>query len=361
MRQNSNVEEEVFTLAWAYDQIWASLRWYAGQIAGTYDEGKEQFQFRQTGRKPTGPDDGYGFNITGFTFGPTHAKPVFAIVMRSVGEYDKEADELIRSEIAAFFDDGVQVAWDVDVLHDRAIRVYRAANPGYPIVYHMGEVAEAEPALPGWKLPLSELSYHRDEGILATTALVNPALAIRTLASIPGKAEIIRGNIVHFSQAGGFSGWAGDQIFSSLHDYCKKTKLGIAVGDNKAFLVDLPGRKSFSPTVALYIGRMHAGFYYGEPRFAVEVRNGLDYSNDGEGRISAKIADYFAAGTEVVWDVDVLRYEFVRVFHKDNPDQPTVYRRGDLAEAEPAVPGWRMPADDLFYQQYDTEDDVVEK
>lgn len=29
------------------------------------------------------------------------------------------------------------------------------------------------------------------------------------------------------------------------------------------------------------------------------------------------------------------------------PDQPTVYHRGDLAEAEPAVPGWTMPVDDL--------------
>ena len=30
------------------------------------------------------------------------------------------------------------------------------------------------------------------------------------------------------------------------------------------------------------------------------------------------------------------------------PDQPTVYRRGEVAEAEPAVPGWRMPVDEMF-------------
>jgi hypothetical protein len=30
------------------------------------------------------------------------------------------------------------------------------------------------------------------------------------------------------------------------------------------------------------------------------------------------------------------------------PGAPTVYRRGDVAEAEPAVPGWTMPVDDLF-------------
>ena len=31
-----------------------------------------------------------------------------------------------------------------------------------------------------------------------------------------------------------------------------------------------------------------------------------------------------------------------------NPAEPTVYRRGDEAEAEPALPGWRMQVDDLF-------------
>jgi hypothetical protein len=39
----------------------------------------------------------------------------------------------------------------------------------------------------------------------------------------------------------------------------------------------------------------------------------------------------------------------VRVYRDNDPDQPAaVYRRGDVAEAEPAVPGWRMPVDDLF-------------
>ena len=38
----------------------------------------------------------------------------------------------------------------------------------------------------------------------------------------------------------------------------------------------------------------------------------------------------------------------VRVYRKDTPDAPTVYRRGEAAEAEPALPGWTMPVDDLF-------------
>lgn len=47
-------------------------------------------------------------------------------------------------------------------------------------------------------------------------------------------------------------------------------------------------------------------------------------------------------------DVDLLSDDVVRVYRSTAPDTSTVYRRGDIAEAEPAVPGWTMPVDDLF-------------
>ena len=61
-----------------------------------------------------------------------------------------------------------------------------------------------------------------------------------------------------------------------------------------------------------------------------------------------KRLDYFAAGTLVVWDVDLLSEDVVRVYRASSPDHPTVYRRGEEAEAEPALSGWAMPVDDLF-------------
>ena len=60
------------------------------------------------------------------------------------------------------------------------------------------------------------------------------------------------------------------------------------------------------------------------------------------------IADYFAAGTVVVWDVDVLKEELVRVYRRDDPNNPVIYRRGEIADAEPAVPGWRFPIGEMF-------------
>ena len=64
--------------------------------------------------------------------------------------------------------------------------------------------------------------------------------------------------------------------------------------------------------------------------------------------MAAKRADYFAAGTLVVWDVDVLEEDLVRVYRASEPESPTIYKRGENAEAEPAVPGWSMPVDALF-------------
>jgi hypothetical protein len=77
----------------------------------------------------------------------------------------------------------------------------------------------------------------------------------------------------------------------------------------------------------------------------VGATNVLRKSQKAEQGLTQKRADYFATGTLVVWDVDLLSQDIVRVYRADNPDHPTIYRWGQVAEAEPAVPGWRMPVD----------------
>jgi Uma2 family endonuclease len=169
------------------------------------------------------------------------------------------------------------------------------------------------------------------------------------LYTIDGKAEIVNGEIVLMSPTGGRPGYAADEVFASLRQHAKRTKSGRAVADNKAFRVDLPNRESFSPDAAFYIGPDPGmKFYTGAPVFAVEVRSENDYGPKAEKAIREKIADYFAAGTLVVWDVDLLSDDVVRAYRASEANRPTIYRRGDTAQAEPAVPGWSMPVDDLF-------------
>lgn len=164
-----------------------------------------------------------------------------------------------------------------------------------------------------------------------------------------GKAELVDGEIVLMSPTGGGPGFAGDEIFVSLREYMRRVKLGRAVGDNKGFRVNLPRRQSFSPDAALYVGPNPGMKYYdGAPVFAVQVWSEGDYGPTAETEMATKRADYFAAGTLVVWDVDLQSEEVVKVYRASDPTQTTVYRKGDKAEAEPAVPGWTMAVDDLF-------------
>ena len=164
-----------------------------------------------------------------------------------------------------------------------------------------------------------------------------------------GKAELVHGELVLMSPTGGVPGRAGGEVYVHLRRYERQTGSGYAFPDNVGFIVDLPNRQSFSPDAAFYTGELQGGkFLDGAPIFAAEVRSENDYGPAAEQDMAAKRADYFAAGTLVVWDVDVLREQVVRVYRADDPEHPAIYRRGETAEAEPALPGWSMPVDALF-------------
>jgi Uma2 family endonuclease len=172
---------------------------------------------------------------------------------------------------------------------------------------------------------------------------------IEDLYKVEGKAELVNGEIILMSPTGYHPHYAADEVFSALREYSKRNKFGRVVSDNAAFVVNLPNRKSFSPDAALYVGRDPGmKFFDGAPVFAVEVRSEGDYGPRAERAMAAKRADYFAAGTLVVWDVDLLSDDVVRVYRASDPERATVYHRGEIAEAEPALSGWTMAVDDLF-------------
>jgi Uma2 family endonuclease len=173
---------------------------------------------------------------------------------------------------------------------------------------------------------------------------------IEDLYRIPGngKAEIVNGEAVLMSPTGDMPARAGGSIYVSLRGVERQAG-GRAYPDNVGFRVNLPHRKSFSPDAAFYVGKPSGmKFLDGAPVFAAEVRSENDYGREAEIELAAKRKDYFAAGTLVVWDVDLLSDAVVKVYRATDPDNPQIYRRGEVAEAEPAVPGWRMPVDELF-------------
>ncbi len=180
-------------------------------------------------------------------------------------------------------------------------------------------------------------------------AKVRTEATIEDLYSVPdnSKAEIVAGEIMPISPTQWGPNIAGGRIFSSLDAYAEKEQNGYAFTDNMAFVVTVPTQRSFSPDAAYFLGEPEEGpdeFIRAAPTFAVEVRSDGDYGSAAE----RKRVEYFAAGTLVVWDVDVLREMVVRVYRASDPDTATVYGKGEIAEAEPAVPGWRFQVDRIL-------------
>ncbi len=174
---------------------------------------------------------------------------------------------------------------------------------------------------------------------------------IEDLYRVPedGKAELVNGEIIKMPPTGGVPGRAGGDVYTSLRQYERRIGGGYAFPDNVGFSVRLPNRESFSPDAAFYVGELNGGeFLEGAPIFAVEVRSKNDYGPQAERELAEKRADYFACGTQVVWDVDVLREKVVRVYRAGDADNPTIYRKGEVAEAAPALPGWSIPVDEFI-------------
>lgn len=175
---------------------------------------------------------------------------------------------------------------------------------------------------------------------------------INDLSAVEGKAELIGGRIVPLMPTGRKPNRVAGRIFRSLDDHAETTGVGEAYTDNMGFTIaELPsGRESFSPDVSYYRGVMPTNpmrFIAGPPTFAVEVRSESDYGPSAEQALADKRADYFAAGTLVVWDVDP-QAEWIRVYRATDPAHPVTFLRGQTADAEPAVIGWRVAVDRVF-------------
>jgi Uma2 family endonuclease len=168
-----------------------------------------------------------------------------------------------------------------------------------------------------------------------------------------GKAELIGGRIVRFMASGLAPSTVAFRIAMSLEQHRRETGQGRAFPDGLGYAIRPPmasGRQSFSPDASYYLGPLPKNkmrFIEGAPTLAVEVRSEDDYGAAAEEEMAAKRADYFEAGTQVVWDVDP-EARVVVVYRPESSQAPERFGPGQIADAEPAVPGWRLAVDELF-------------
>ncbi len=183
-----------------------------------------------------------------------------------------------------------------------------------------------------------------------TLTLAVPRATLDDLMRVEGKAELIGGRVVSFMASGYRPSRVAMRIGRSLDEYCYATGRGIGFADGIGYAVPelSTGRESFSPDASYYTGPLPANemrFISGPPDFAVEVRSENDYGPTAEVEMADKRAEYFEAGTLVVWDVDPVA-RTVRRYRADG--SVAEFGPGTEADAEPAVPGWRLAVDWLM-------------
>jgi Uma2 family endonuclease len=163
--------------------------------------------------------------------------------------------------------------------------------------------------------------------------------------------ELVNGRLVKMAPTGYRPGRVAFLIADALLDYEEETGVGVAVADGSAYVVNLPNRRSFSPdasyTYDIPDEATEMKFIDGIPIFAAEVRSENDFGPAADRAYAAKRADYFAAGTLVVWDVDP-KQRVIASYRADRPETPTIFHEGEIANAEPALPGWSVPMHQLF-------------
>ena len=177
-----------------------------------------------------------------------------------------------------------------------------------------------------------------------------PRATLDDLMSYDGGAELINGRIVPKMPHGRRPNVVAGRIFRKLADYADD-RGGTAFTDGIGFAVPVAssGRESFSPDVSYYAAPLDLSsmrFVEDAPTLAIEVRSENDYGPKPEREMASKRAEYFEAGTLVVWDVDPVAGVVRR--YRPGDATPAEFRAGDEADAEPAAPGWRVMVDWLM-------------
>lgn len=185
--------------------------------------------------------------------------------------------------------------------------------------------------------------------------LMNRDATVDDLYLVEGRAEIVNGRIVMLDVGGFAHSRAAMFIVGCLKQFEKRTRSGYAMNELANYRVELPHRQSLCPDGSFYVRSPKGDDSQGGPLFAVEVRSTNDYGMGAERSIAWKRAEYFAARTQVVWDVDLFDERCIWSFRADAPDTPQIFREGEKANAEPALPGWRLSVDKLLEEAFPEE------
>ena len=158
-------------------------------------------------------------------------------------------------------------------------------------------------------------------------------------------AELIDGTLIE-KAVSDLSWWFDGEAYGLLRDFVKPRRLGYVHPGTAYF--DLPDGlrapdASYTPRARRPNGLQTHGYSNVPPALVVEV---LSPGNTRQ-EMTTKRRIYFAAGVELVWELDPLA-RTVAVWRADTPDPADTLAEGDTLTGEPVLPGFAVDLAELF-------------
>ncbi len=183
----------------------------------------------------------------------------------------------------------------------------------------------------------------------APTLLTADEYLRHPLGHEPG--ELVRGVMHVMNATFGGHGVVVENLLAALGPHVRRRRLGRAFGDNVGFQLDIPGETrdtARSPDAAFVradrlppAGIGLRSWVRLAPDLAVEVLS----PENRPAEIEARVADYLAAGTQLMWIIDPQ----ARTVARRTPLGPRkTVGEDDTLDAGDVVPGFTMPVADLF-------------
>ncbi|MGH8570220.1 MAG: Uma2 family endonuclease [Gammaproteobacteria bacterium] len=165
--------------------------------------------------------------------------------------------------------------------------------------------------------------------------------------SLPGKqVELVRGRLVVREPPGTRHGVIAASLAYYLSHFVRRNGLGVVIAQDTGFKITSDPDTVRAPDVA-FVARERAGLIQarGYAELAPDLLAEILSPDDRPAEVLAKVADWLAAGTKLVWVVDPERSE-VRVYRDDG--SLTVLRENDALEGETVLPGFVCPVTHVF-------------
>ena len=161
-----------------------------------------------------------------------------------------------------------------------------------------------------------------------------------------GRCELIRGQVVMMTPAGGEHGRMMIKLGALLQTYVAQHRLGIAYAGDPGFVIERNPDTVRAPDIAFIAAErareVHTHkFIAGPPDLAVEIVS----PDDRRRELVAKARQWLSSGAQTVWVADPMT-KTVTVYHAGGEER--LLHESDTLTGEPTLPGFSVSVADLF-------------